>query len=180
MNGIVRLKHIEDYAKVCYYSVCLNQEDRSVDDVDSLYESFIKEQEVLNLDKLNHITAWLGEIGDKYGATTRYFRHEQHQGEAMGLPPNQIGKEPVYTEDGETVPNNLRLYCHRLNENVVILFSGAIKTAKTPQECPNVKKHFELANKLTNIIDSAIRERDIVWIDGSKDIDYSDDLILYY
>ncbi|WP_108805513.1 hypothetical protein [Aquimarina sp. Aq107] len=179
MNGIIRLKHINDYAKVSYYSICLDYDDEPIESIDSLFESFIKEQSN-NKEKLNHILSWLAEIGNKYGATTRYFRPEQLQGEALGLPPRQFTKEPVYTEDGAPLPNNLRLYCHMLNENVVILFSGGIKTAKTPQECNNVKHHFKLANKLTNIIDQAIKEKDIIWVDENSDIDYSDDLILYY
>lgn len=180
MNGIIRLKHINDYEKVSYYSVCLDYDDEQVQNVDSLFESFIKEQQINNQEKLNHILSWLAEIGNKYGAQTRYFRPEQQQGEAMGLPPKQYSKEPVYTEDDEPFPNNLRLYCHLLNENVVILFSGAIKTAETPQQCPNVKSHFQLANRLTNIIDKAIKEKDILWINENQDINYSDDLILYY
>lgn len=98
----------------------------------------------------------------------------------MGLPPNRIRKKPVYTEDGLVKPNNLRLYCHRLNEYVVILFSGAIKTAHTAQECPNVKPHFELANKLTVTIDKAFKENEIFWIDDYHNIDYPDNLILYF
>lgn len=180
MNGILRLKHIQDYRKVSYYSICIDNEDIPVEDVKSLFELFIKEQEKTNKEKLNHILAWLQEIGDKYGASVQYFRNEQNQGEAMGLPPNQVAKEPVYTEDGEITPNNLRLYCHRLNDSVVILLSGALKTANTPQECPNVKPHFELANKLTVSIDNAFKEKEIIWIDDNTDIDYPGDLILYF
>ncbi|RKE92334.1 hypothetical protein [Ichthyenterobacterium magnum] len=179
MNGIVSLKHIEDYKKVCYYSVCIKDESEFNDSSESLFEAFIREQEKTENEKLNHILAWVKEIGDQYGAKERFFRHEQNQGEAMGLPPNKIGSEPVYTEDGEISPNNLRLYCHRLNDNVVILFSGGLKTADTPQECPNVKPHFKLANKLTVIIDEAFKNKDIFWVDEFNDIDYSDDLTLY-
>lgn len=179
MNGIVRLKHIEDYNKVCYYSVCINQESESINNSESLFESFIREQENTENEKLNHILAWIKEIGNQYGAKESFFRNEQNQGEALGLPPNKIRRKPVYTEDGELSPNNLRLYCHRLNDNVVILFSGGLKTADTPQECPNVKPHFELANKLTVLIDEAFKNRELIWVDEFTDIDYSDDLILY-
>ncbi|WP_291867944.1 hypothetical protein [Maribacter sp.] len=180
MNGIVRLKHIFDYQKVCYYSVVLDKDDVSVEAAQSLFEHFVEEQTTANLEKLNHILSWLAEIGNKYGAQDKYFRDEQYQGEAMGLPPYAMGRPPVYTEDDETAPNNLRLYCHRLNSNVVILFNGAIKTQDKAQECPNVKTHFLLANQLTNIIDQAFQERDIIWIDSDTDINYEDDVILYY
>ena len=179
MSKLVRIKHIQDYDKVCYYSVCINQDANSIDKSVSLFDSFIKELETTENEKLNHILAWIKEIGNKYGAKEYFFRNEQNQGEAMGLPPNNIGIEPVYTDNGEIAPNNLRLYCHRLNENVVILMSGGLKTADTPQNCPNVKSHFELANKLTIVLDNAFREKDIIWIDDFCDIDYSDNLTLY-
>lgn len=180
MNGIVRLKHIVDYQKVCYYSVVLDQDDEPIETAHSLFEHFVKKQTEANPEKLNHILSWLEEIGNNYGAQDNYFRDEQYQGEAMGLPPYAMGRPPVYTEDGETAPNNLRLYCHRLNPNVVILFNGAIKTEAKAQECPNVKTHFLLANQLTNIIDQAFQEKDILWIDADTDIEYDDGMILYY
>ena len=180
MNGIVRLKHIADYQKVCYYSVVLDQDDEPNETAHSLFDIQIKEQTTDNPEKLNHILSWLAEIGNKYGAQDDYFRDEQFQGEAMGLPPNHKNRPPVYTEDGEIAPNNLRLYCHRLNSNAVILFGGAIKTKDIAQNCPNVKQHFLLANQLANIIDQAFQEKDIMWTDNDTDINYEDDLILYY
>ena len=180
MNGIVRLKHIVDYQKVCYYSVVLDLDDEPTETAQSLFENFVIKQTIDNPEKLNHILSWLADIGDKYGAQDNYFRDEQYQGEAVGLPPYGMERPPVYTEDGETASNNLRLYGHRLNPHVVILFNGAIKTEVTAQQCPNVKTHFLLANQLTNIIDQAFQENDIRWIDEDTDIDYEDNLILYY
>lgn len=180
MNGIFRLKHIQDYKKVSYYSVCIDNEDSPIEDENSLFELFIIEQEKKNKDKLNHILAWLKEIGNKYGASYYHFRNEQYQGEALGLPPKKFTKPPVYVEDGEIKRNNLRLYCHRLNNNIVVLFSGDLKTAETPQECPNVKTHFIRANQLSVSIDNAFKENEITWIYDNEDINYSDDLILYF
>lgn len=37
---------------------------------------------------------------------------------------------------------DLRLYCHWVSKNVVILFNGGIKTANFAQDCPNVSRHF--------------------------------------
>ncbi|WP_299431146.1 hypothetical protein [uncultured Maribacter sp.] len=180
MNGIIRLKHVTDYQKVCYYSVIIDKDDEPIETANSLFENFVKQQTIDNLEKLNHILSWLAEIGNRYGAQDRYFRDEQNQGEAMGLPPYAMGRPPVYTEDGKTAPNNLRLYCHRLNPNVVILFNGGVKTEALAQECPNVKTHFLLANQLTKIIDQAFQNKDIKWINEDTDIDYDNNLILYY
>jgi hypothetical protein len=180
MNGIVRLKHIKDYQKVCYYSVVLDQDDKPIETAQSLFEEFVNTQTKENLEKLNHILLWLSEIGDNYGALEHLFRPEQYQGEAVGLPPEGKNRKPVFTANEETTPNNLRLYCHRLNPNVVILFCGALKTANTPQECNNVKRHFILANQLTTIIDQAFQEKEIIWINEDTDINCDDNLVLYY
>jgi hypothetical protein len=180
MNGVVRLKHIDSFKKVNYYSVCLDHEDEPIANVDSLFEIFVQAQTKANKDRLNHILAWIAELGNKYGAKTTFFRDEQAQGEAMGLPPGGQTREPIFTEDGEPTPNNLRLYCHRLNDHVVILFSGDLKTEPTAQECPNVRSHFELANRLSVVIDEGIKEGDIRWNDDYSDIDFDDDMILEY
>jgi len=143
-----------------------------------LYESFLKIQGANKKNKVIHIVNWLKEIGDRYGAQDDLFRDEQKQGEANALPPEGTHRRPTYTEDGKNIPNNLRLYCYRLNEHVVILFSGAIKTAKYAQDCPNVNPHFKQANRLTKAIDTAIKVKDIIWIDDYSDIDFEDDLLM--
>lgn len=179
MHNTIRIKHITDYQKVCYYSVCVDQDEKDVDDAESLFELFLRIHEETDKAKCNHILAWLMEIGIKYGAVEHFFRPEQNNGQALGLPPKQYSKSPSYVEDGKPSPNNLRLYCHRLNPHVVILFSGGLKSASKSQDCPIVRSHFEMANRLTNLIDEAIRAGDINWINEYTDIAYSEDLTLY-
>jgi hypothetical protein len=55
----------------------------------------------------------------------------------------------------------------RINDAIVILFSGAEKTAPQAQDCPNVRPHFLLANRLSKAIQEAILEKDII-IDEEK------------
>ncbi|MCK0137177.1 hypothetical protein [Arenibacter sp. S6351L] len=178
MSSFARLKHIQDYDQVSYYSVCVGDDPQTFDDQDSLYESFLKTQGEVNRKKVIHIINWLKEIGERYGAQKHLFRDEQKQGEANALPPEGTNRRPTYTEAGKNIPNNLRLYCYRLNEHVVILFSGAVKTAKYAQDCPNVNPHFAKANRLTKAIDTAIKEKDIRWIDNFSDIAFEDDIIM--
>ncbi len=85
-------------------------------------------------------------------------------------------------EDGisQTVPNNLRLYCMRLSDNVVFLFDGDIKTARVAQECSNVKPYFRQANLLTKLIDQAIIDGDIQWNPDHTDIVFEDDFCLIW
>lgn len=75
-------------------------------------------------------------------------------------------------------PNNLRLYCLRANESVVFLFNGDIKTTLKAQDCPNVKSHFKLANKLTALLNQAFVENQIEWNEDFTDIGVEDDFRL--
>jgi len=174
VNNFAQIKPIAQYKKVCYYSVCIN------DCKDSLFEEFIKRHTVSNKNKLDHILNWLKIIGDRYGAQTHHFRPEGETADASALPPKGMDRKPQYTEYGKKKINNLRLYCLRANPSVVFLFSGDIKTAKKAQNCPNVKKHFKLANQITKAIDNAFREKDIIWYDDWTQIDYNEELKIYF
>ena len=91
-----------------------------------------------------------------------------------------MDRKPQYTEYGKKKANNLRLYCLRANESIVFLFNGDIKTEKKAQKCPNVKTHFKLANQLTKAIDKAFAESDIVWNEDCTQIEYNEDLKIYF
>lgn len=107
--------------------------------------------------------SWLEQIGDTIGASIDYkiggkslFRHERS---AFALPPAFVG-------------GKLRLYCHVLNESVAFLFSGGVKTTRRAQDCPNVAKHFQLANVLSDELDRAIKEGEISWNKSYSDIEF--------
>lgn len=110
-------------------------------------------------------------IGDKIGASKEYFRNEAEYSDTSGLPPVGIDREPTYIEDGENTANNLRLYCFRLNDNVVFLYNGDIKTAERAQDSSNVRAHFKLANRLTQIIEGKIND-EIQWNNDFTDIQF--------
>lgn len=172
MNTFAHIKPIARYKKVAYYSVCMNE------DVISVFEHFITCHENTEREKLNHVLAWIKQIGDKYGAQAHFFRPEAESADAAALPPKGKDRKPQYTEFGKAKANDLRLYCLRANEKVVFLFGGAIKTKQKAQECPNVKSHFKLANQLTKAIDNAFKEKEIKWIEGVSLIDVEDDFKL--
>ena len=70
----------------------------------------------------------------------------------------------------------LQLYCIRINEHVVILLNGGIKSTKKAQDCPNVSASFELANKLAKAIEKSLHKNDIEWSDEELDIFYDENL----
>lgn len=43
MDGIIRLKHINDFQKVCFYSVVMDQDNQPIETADSLFEQFVRE-----------------------------------------------------------------------------------------------------------------------------------------
>ena len=83
-------------------------------------------------------------MGKQTGAKENYFRFENA---ASALLPRFIEFE-----------NALRLYCHQLNDHVVFLFNGGIKTALRVQYCNNVKHHFKLTNQLAVAIDRLLKK----------------------
>lgn len=156
MNNFAKIILVQRFKKVNYYTLKLEEDELS------LFGQFQRKHTAENRDKLNHILAWIKVIGNKIGAKKDHFRPEENNGSAVALPPIGKDKEPTYVEfndetgKDENTPNNLRLYCYRLGDNVVFLFNGDIKTAETAQECDNVRPHFKLANELTNVLDKAI------------------------
>lgn len=165
-------KFINEYKKVVFYSVVLegSEDDRS------LFEGFIFQQRGQNEVRLDHILSWMKEIGERYGAQERFFRREMV---ATALPPpSGISRKLGFIDDGLASANALRLYCHRLNEHVVVLFGGDVKTAAIAQECARVKRHFQLANHLAKAIDASFAAGDLKWKEDGQDILYKEDFKL--
>ena len=145
MNTFAKIIIVATFKKVIYYSL-LKEGEQS-----NMFLEFVNRiatDEKLTED-LKLINVWLKKIGDKHGAKEHYFRPEKA---ASALPP-----PARYLE----YSSKLRLYCMRVNENAVVLFSGALKTAVKAQHCPNVKPYFEEANKISNQIDAAIVDKRI-------------------
>lgn len=174
MNTFAHIKPIAKYDKVSYYSICIDNQELS------LFEEFSAYHSTANKKKLNHVLEWIKIIGNKYGALPHLFRPEGETADASALPPKGMNRKPHYTEYGITKANNIRLYCLRANESVVFLFNGDIKTTQYAQDCPNVKKHFKLANQLTKAIDKAFVDKDIFWNNDQTEINCEDNFKLEF
>lgn len=165
MNILGTIISVQKFNKVHYYTIHVEGEDNA------LFEQFVARHGTENRDKLNHVLAWMKRIGIKYGAKEQNFRAEAA---ASALPPKGRNREPHYIpahlDTDEAHVNDIRLYCFRANERVVFLFDGDIKQARTPQECPNVARHFKLANTLSRALDRALIEREIQWNEDATDL----------
>lgn len=170
MNIFATIKPIEDFTfkKVKYYSI-LFENNETTEFIDFLNR--MEENESI-ADDLEKLFVCMEEIGQKYGAREHFFRHE---GSAEGLPsPSKTLKRVLKIQ----VEQNLRLYCQRLNEHVVLLFNGDIKTegVAKAQDCPNVAPYFKQANKLANAINQLFIDNEIKWNDNATDIIYDENM----
>lgn len=107
-------------------------------------------------EQMDELFAWMEALADTYGAQAYFFRHKN---KAQALPPKRRIHHLEF--------NNLRLYCLRLNDHIVILFNGGEKTARTDQESPYLKRYFDQANRLATALDECLRNKEIrISIDG--------------
>jgi len=86
------------------------------------------------------------------GAKLYYFKNEKNA-EALPIVTSNVMK-------ANKKDFGIRLYCIFLNESEVILLNGGIKTKKKPQDCPNVKDHFRIANKIAVALYSHLADPD--------------------
>lgn len=167
MNIFATIQQAVRFKKVTYYTVVILGDDEGEDK--NLFLNFINNHCNEYNEELSTIRFWFKKIGNEIGAKERYFRHEEFRGEAMALPP------PIqYLE----FSCDLRLYCMLINENIVFLFDGAIKTENNAQDCPQVRPHFLLANRISKAIRRAIASKEIEVIQGSMELLFDKDLTL--
>ncbi len=117
-------------------------EGREKSEADDFFSKFENDKTLAT--DLDILVAWITEIGDQRGAKARYFRQENM---AEALP-------PPYRIMAELNVNkcDLRLYCIRLSEEIVILSNGGLKTSQTVQDSPDVWPKFNFANKMAHQI----------------------------
>ena len=148
---IIEIKNLQ-LARVNFYTIWIE------DCPDSEFYDFTKRLSLNQKDKneLRELLIFLKEIGNEHGALSRYFHHEA-AAHALAVP--YLRHIDIDIENNDF---GLRLYCLRLSESIVILFNGDRKTTQTAQDCPNCAKYFRLAQRITSIIDSEIREKNII------------------
>lgn len=144
----------ETYPIVTYYTVKWENEDLS--ETDKFIQKFLY-QETGFKNELQEILTLIEVIGEERGAKDFYF--SRHENLATALPPSATilvrGLEIPFYE------NRLRLYCVKINENIVILFNGGIKSSQKVQDSPNLLMKFRDAQTFAKRIWKAIQDKDI-------------------
>ena len=165
--NIVRLTDFQ-FKKVRYFSICFKG-----NDVNEFFDFMNRMEDIDEVaEDLSNLLVWIEEIGENFGAIKdRFFRNESITADVQALPPSKKKME-VY----EIPVEDLRLYCMVLNENVVFLFNGGIKTTDNAKECPNVGPYIKQANQIVRKIDECLRNKDISWNDDHTDIEFDENL----
>lgn len=152
------IKIYKRYKKVIFYSILLEGKPRS-EYSDFLFR-FIDDEE--NLPELRQLVSFIAQMGERKGAIKNFFKNEDY---AFRF------SVPGYIETYNPLNFGFRLYCLPINENIVILFNGCMKSNQKATQCPNCSSHFRTANRLSQKINEAINE-------GSIQINESEDALI--
>ncbi|MDE5886541.1 MAG: hypothetical protein K2H46_03025 [Muribaculaceae bacterium] len=137
---------IEEHKAVNFYS--LRMENKEYSELEDFFEKFpIGSPYDRDVDI---IISWLDRIGE-IGALERYFRYE-------GNFKDGVSAIPIET-------SNLRLYCIRLSDHILIFGNGDIKDCKTWQESHSLEKIVEILKDTSRYITSRIANGTLFIVD---------------
>lgn len=173
MNIFVRIQRLEEFQFdiVKYFTVHLEKNGEEKD-VNEFFDFLNRMEEIEEVEEdLSNLLVWIEEIGENIGAKKHLFRNESITADLQALPPPAKQME-VY----EIPVENLRLYCLVLNEHIVFLFNGGIKTTNNAKDCPNVGPHIKRANQIAGKIDEQLKQNEITWNFDHTDIEFDENL----
>ena len=99
---------------------------------------------------IDTIIAWIDRIGES-GALERYFRYEGKFGDG-------VSAIPIET-------SNLRLYCIRLSDKILIFGNGGVKDCATWQENADLTKYVETLVETSRFISSRLANGTLYMVD---------------
>ena len=129
---------VEQYPKLNLYS--LRFDGNEYTEIENFVIRFSGKDEYKN--DLDVIISWLDNITSK-GALERYFRPESSYGSG-------VKAIPICT-------NNLRLYCIRLNDNLLIVGNGGVKDVGKWQDSPVLSPMVKLLEDTEKFIKSRLK-----------------------
>ncbi|MDE6279448.1 MAG: hypothetical protein K2M05_05695 [Paramuribaculum sp.] len=137
---------IEEHDNVNFYSVHLDEEELS--ELERFFEKF---PEGCDYDEdIDIIIAWLDRIGE-VGALERYFRYEGRFGDG-------VSAIPIET-------SNLRLYCIRLSDKILIFGNGGVKNTAAWQDSETLSEYVETLVDTSRFISSRLTNGTLYIVD---------------
>lgn len=140
----IEIEIFEEHDKVTFYTLRYVDEDLSETEV--FFQGIIDSRKFD--EDLEIISKMIDKIGEN-GAKQNNFRK-------AGTPKDGVGAIPEYLYSSK-----LRLYAIRLNENIVILGNGGLKTTKTYNEDPHLDGCVELLIKVDKLLKHKIRTNQV-------------------
>ena len=137
---------IEEHDAVNFYSIQMDEE--ALSELERFFEKF---PEGCSFDEdVDIIIAWLDRIGET-GALERYFRYEGRYGDG-------VSAIPIET-------SNLRLYCIRLSDRILIFGNGGVKDCATWQDSENLTEYVEMLVDTSRFITSRLATGTLYMVD---------------
>lgn len=137
---------IEEHDAVNFYSIHMDEEALS-----ELERFFVKFPEGCPFDEdIDTIIAWLDKIG-RTGALERYFRYEGRFGDG-------VSAIPIET-------SNLRLYCIRLSDRILIFGNGGVKDYAKWQDSEALTEYVETLVDTSRFIASRLANGTLYMVD---------------
>ncbi len=137
---------IEEHDAVNFYSIRLSDEELS--ELERFFEKF---PEGCEYDEdIDTIIAWLDRIGES-GALERYFRYEGRFGD-------KVSAIPIET-------SNLRLYCIRLSDKILVFGNGGVKNCAAWQDSETLSAYVELLVDTSRFISSRVSNGTLFLVD---------------
>jgi hypothetical protein len=133
----------KSFAKTNFYTI--QEEGKEYSETDDFFLRF-KDKKKYKKD-IETIKYWIEKIGKEYGAQERHFRPER-KAKAIPIPPPK---------------SKLRLYCYHINEKIVILGNGGVKSSQKVQDSPDAYPHFTIMNIFATILLRKIRNGEIAY-----------------
>ena len=139
MNYSFKLVLLERGSKASLYSVIVEGE------TETEFDKFLADPEVSTHSKFGELLAQIDEIINRYGCQERFFKDESSYLDAV-----------VALWKGD-----LRLYCCRYGNLILITGSGGIKSTRTYQEDAKLDESVALMAAVSRLIDERIRTREL-------------------
>lgn len=137
---------IEEHDTVNFYSIHLEAEELS--ELERFFEKFPEGSEFD--EDIDTIIEWLDRIGQR-GALERHFRYEGKYGD-------RVMAIPIET-------SNLRLYCIRLSDKILIFGNGGVKDCARWQDSETLTQYVEMLLDTSRFISSRISNGTIYIVD---------------
>jgi hypothetical protein len=172
MNNFALKIWDDETAYVTFYTI--HRENDEFSETDKFFLKFRNNLEYK--DALQQLTSLLFNVmGEEHGANKNFFT--RHENAATALPPV---KARISSLELNYAGFPLRLYCYRINDHLVVLFNGDIKTTAAVQEDSRLALLFNQANHYVRQIDNAFREKIIMLETDRNIVDFQGNTAIYF